>query len=226
MKKILLIVILLLSISLSAFAEEIKAVDFLYEAGVVRGNGNGDIATEDYITYGEFATILSRIYKGADNYEKALNLHIGSEAWKECTLNISENIFRTDKMINTISEKFYEKISPDFASEMLRLMFIHSYVECYKGEYHIPEVTLSDFGYDVSLIPDGEYITRGQACEMAAGILYIAFPTSGCWNAESAWGLSQYTLDGIMYLMDGGTNDPFDGVIAAIELAKKGTELI
>ena len=245
MKKILVTVLLLITFNVTAFAGENRAIDFLSDAGIVRGSGS-DVLSEDYITYGEFATILGRIYKGADKYEKslswagehfetfcktyrgiksdeeALNLAAVGDVWKEYTVSVCIDIFSTEEMVNTIDEKFYEKISPDFAAEMLRMMFISYYVVYYQGKYMIPNIPLSAFGYDMSLIPDGEYVTRDQAAEMAAGILYIAVSRpAGCWYPEPAWSLFQYTLDGPKYLLDGGSFYADKGIGVAIELAKK-----
>ncbi len=204
-KQILIIAfIVVFAFSSSVFAEGSgSAIDILYSNGIVRGDGNS-LAPERYITYGEFAAINGRIfnarngvYDDMEHYVMTHDLKEGeteAEKWKRLVLWTCGGMY-TPEQLSVVSDNFYERITTDFAVELILAAFNGN---SFNSEAY--GLSLDDFGYRTETIPKAQYLTRAQACEMICEMLYLEFPRPEDYDARLKYSVHQYTLQGDCYV--------------------------
>ncbi len=180
MKKIFLITIMMLLCGCVCVGESAEAskesdcVDLLVENNILRGD-EGGLRLDDAITYGEYATLLNRVYY--QDLCSKVDEQIGGDvfrSWEEASLYVSRDYMR-EEIRQAVSDKFYEYISIEDMKKMTAELFALS------GDMRrTADQLLAWHGVDMSVFSyEGDKVTRGYACEVINSIFYKDFAKVG-----------------------------------------------
>ena len=204
MKRVLLFfIILVIAIPAdAALAQERQAIEILYEHGFIKGDGKS-LAPERYMTCGEFLITASRIC--------GFDMESAFGDWRKAALMSAYGLCPESEVYESVTENFDEPITPQLAQDIMIGMllppfkdgdiFIYGY-DLGTGESGaIIFNGLSEIGYDISVIPHSQHITREEACKMLCELLYLEYPVVGDYRPGGVM-VCQYTLYGEEMVFD------------------------
>ncbi len=200
MKVFMIIILLATVLPNTAFSEEPEAIQIMYDAGIIKGDDRGP-APERYISYGEFLTVAERMYYGIEAYSEMEEQFLD---WKEGVLSYSAALSFDEFTYEQIAKNFDCPITHEFAEKILMYMLEPSYIYednmiyIYYGKNGRTTVLsfkgLGELGYNMTVVPDTEYITREQACKMFCALMDIYYPVIG--DYRPCISIGQYTFSG------------------------------
>ncbi len=187
-------------------SKENDCVDLLVENNILRGD-EGGLRLDDAITYGEFLTVAERMYYGIEAYSEIEEQFLD---WKERVLSYSAAMSFDEFTYEQIAENFDRPITHELAEKILMYMLEPSYIYednmiyMYSGKNGRTTILsfkgLDELGYDMTVVPDTEYITREQACKMFCALMDIYYPVIG--DYRQCVSIGQYTLSGGTVIRD------------------------
>ena len=192
-----------------ALAKNTAAIETLHEYGIIYGGERG-LEPERYMTCAEFIAAASRM--GSEDHASA-ERSFGD--WKEAAMWSAYGLCVNDETYEYVKEHFDEPVTPALAREIMTGMMSPDYITGEEFGYYywlsgersgvIRFESLSDIGYDTSVIPEEQYITREEACEMLCEMFYIEYPAVG--DYRPCVTIERYTPHGVGIVRELGAEE-------------------
>lgn len=150
--------------------EPTDCVDVLVENKILRGDGVA-LRLDDAITWGEYATLLNRVY----SQDLCLISEQSFDSWKEASLFVAKQ-YMSQKIYEVVCDKFQEPIS---ASDIINVTGELFSIDG-RNDYIEANDLLCWHGVNIEIFPySNEIITRRYACVIVNNIFYKNFARKG-----------------------------------------------